>query len=99
MFDLDFNFTAKLWVYQGSAAWHFLTLPEEVAREIKLVCGQRAGFGSVRVKAVIDGTEWKTSIFPDKRSNSFLLPMKAEVRKKCKILAGDEVTVTLLINP
>ena len=37
---------------------------------------------------------WRTSVFPQK-SGGYILPVKAEVRRKVGIAAGDEVTITL----
>lgn len=98
MIDLELSFTAKLWVYTGPGAWHFLTLPTETAQQIKFFHGKHYGFGTIRVKAVIGDTEWKTSLFPDKASNSFLLPIKAGVRKKEVLLAGNQAKVKILIH-
>lgn len=49
----------------------------------------------MRVKATIGKTTWNTSIFPDSESDSFVLPVKAEVRTKEDIGGGDAVTLTL----
>ena len=88
--------TAPLWLWTGeSASWHFITVPEEQADEIRahsLV--HRGGFGSVRVEATIGEVAWRTSVFPQK-SGGYLLPMKAEVRRRTNIVAGDEVRLTL----
>ena len=55
----------------------------------------RSGFGSVRVKARIGKTHWDTSVFPDKASKSYLLPVKASVRKAEKLAAGKTVMIEL----
>ena len=82
----------EVWLYQGMSAWHFLTLPKKEAREIKECFGaKKRGWGSLRVIAKIGKTEWKTSIFPDKRADSYLLPLKADVRKKENVREGDRV--------
>jgi len=90
--------TAPLWLWsEGKGSWHFLTIPPDEAVEIRLesaASGIRRGFGSVRVEATINGVTWKTSIFPQK-SAGYILPIKADVRKRAGIAAGDEVTVTL----
>lgn len=93
-------FTAKIWLYPGdNAAWHFLTLPKNVGTDIKAATvGARRGWGSVPVSVQIRKTKWDTSIFPDKHSGSFILPLKATVRKSEEIEEGDEVTVTLMIR-
>ncbi len=90
----------KVWLYPGDmAAWHFITLTKKIGREIKETRGAHArGFGSLPVEVTIRKTIWKTSIFPDKYSGSYVLPLKAKVRKAEDIEAGDSVTfiITLL---
>ena len=89
--------TSLLWIWRGEAAgrWYFVTVPEEQCAEIKAqALGNRRGFGSVRVEASLNGVIWRTSVFP-LNSGGYLLPVKAEVRRKADIGAGDEVTVTL----
>jgi hypothetical protein len=46
------------------------------------------------VEATIGDVTWRTSVFPMKIGGYFL-PVKAEVRRKAGIGAGDEVTVGL----
>lgn len=88
--------TASLWLWSGeSGSWHFITVPEEQSGEIRAQSLlQRGGFGSVRVEATIDDVTWRTSVFPLK-SGGYILPVKADVRRRANIAAGDEVTVTL----
>ena len=76
-----FRFTAELWRYPGSSGWHFVTLPDETADDIDAAVGDRAGFGSIPVVVTVGHTTWSTSLFPDKAAGSFLLPVKAAVRK------------------
>jgi Domain of unknown function (DUF1905) len=89
--------TSLLWIWKGEAAgrWYFITVPEEQSDEIRAHgFGNRRGFGSVRVEATIDRTTWRTSVFP-LNGGGYLLPVKAEVRHKAGIAAGNEVTVHL----
>ena len=90
--------TGQLWLWSGGqASWHFLTVPEEQAAEIRaesLV--RRGGFGSVRVEARIGEVAWRTSVFP-KKSGGYILPVKKEVRCRAGIAAGDEVSFGLEI--
>jgi SOS-response transcriptional repressor LexA len=97
----DFQFKGMLWRWQGNApaAWHFITLPDDVAGQLKFFSGQRKGFGMLKVKASISGVPWKTSLFPDSKSGSFLLPVKADVRKRAGIADGDTVAVALVYDP
>ncbi|MEY2665451.1 MAG: hypothetical protein RLZZ480_556 [Candidatus Parcubacteria bacterium] len=91
--------TEKVWVYPGDFAnWHFVTLTKKIGQEIKETKGKSArGFGSLPVEVVIGATTWKTSIFPDKRVGSYLLPLKAQVRKKEDIESGESVTFTITL--
>ena len=86
--------TSRLWLWQGtSGSWHFLTIPPEESVEIRLesaASGIRRGFGSVRVRASIGAVAWTTSVFPQK-NGSYVLPVKAAVRRDCAIAAGDTV--------
>ncbi len=87
---------SKLWLYPGPGGWHFITLPSKHAREIKMsLRGMRHGWGSVPVKATIGKTAWKTSLFPERDSASYVLPVKADVRKREKIEEGDTIVLTL----
>jgi hypothetical protein len=94
---MQFEFTAKIWEYAGKDAWHFVTLPLEAAAEIKFFHATAKGFMPIKVTAQIGETTWKTAIFPDSKSGSYLLAIKADVRKKEKLYAGDDVTVSLRI--
>ena len=92
-----YTMTEKVWLYPGEMGnWHFVTLTKKYGQEIKEHFGKnRRGFGSIPVEVVISKTTWKTSIFPDKRAGSYLLPLKAAVRKKEDIEVGDVVTFTI----
>ncbi len=95
-----FKTSAKLWIYPGeNANWHFLTLPKTVGQSIRATYAPlRRGFGSLPVTVTIGATTWDTSIFPDRHSGSYLLPVKARVRIDEELLADDEVSFTLVIR-
>lgn len=95
----SYSFSAELWLYPGEAGWHFLTLPAEIADDLgEEAAAFRKGFGSVRVTAEIAGQSWQTSVFPDSKSGSYLLPVKKAVRMAARISAGDEVAVRLEVQ-
>ncbi|WP_066289194.1 DUF1905 domain-containing protein [Arthrobacter sp. B6] len=95
----SYFFRAELWHYPGEAGWHFLTLPAEVADDLREeAAAVRKGFGSVKVTAEISGHTWQTSVFPDSKSGSYLLPVKKAVRTAARISAGDEVVVSLVLH-
>ena len=90
--------TSLLWIWRGSDAagrWYFITVPEEQSDEIRAhAFGNPRGFRSVKVEARIGDVIWRTSVFP-LNSGGYLLPVKAAVRRKADLSAGDGVTVTL----
>jgi hypothetical protein len=93
---VTYLFDAEVWLYEGDAPWHFATLPVDVADELRArTAGRRRGFGSIRVQATIGSTTWETSLFPDRKSGSYLLPVKAEIRRREQIEPGDTVTIAL----
>ena len=98
--QLKLKLKAKVWLYPVMAGWHFLSLPEKESAQIreKFKLMQR-GWGSLPVSVTIGKTTWKTSIFPDKKTKSYLFPLKADVRKKEKISEGDVVAFSLDIQP
>ena len=96
---LETNFDATIWKYQGKTAWYFISLPVETSAWIKSMQSTRHGFGSVRVHVQLGATRWQTSVFPDSKSNSYVLPLKAQVRKQEKVSEGDEVSIHLQFEP
>jgi len=89
---------AKLWVYQGQASWQFLSLPKGHAKRLKQMFGGIArGFGSLPVSVTIGATTWQTSVFPDSKAGTYLLPIKAQVRKKEGLKPGQMVSFSLRV--
>lgn len=88
-----------MWLYPGMSGWHFITIPEDVSKAITQQFGDmKRGWGSLPVRVTIGKTIWETSIFPDKKVSGYLLPVKADVRKKEGIRADNKVTLTLQIK-
>lgn len=86
----------EIWVFAGKGGWHFATLPPNLTEPLRTVRGGHSGaWGSLRVEATVGASTWRTSLFPDSKAGAFLLPIKAAVRKKEKIAAGDTVLVTV----
>ena len=52
----------------------------------------------VAVTAEIGDVAFQTSVFPDKASASYLLPVKAAVRKAARVKAGDMLKVRIVLQ-
>jgi hypothetical protein len=82
-----------------NAAWHLLYLPHKEAQSIRQKFKPKEkGWSSLPVDAYLGKTKWQTSIFFDKRSQSYILPLKAEVRKKEILIPGDKVEFSIAIR-
>jgi hypothetical protein len=96
-----FDFRAEIWIWDGPAAWHFISVPESVADAIADIADgvgtPKRGFGSVRVEVTVGASRWRTSLFPDKGRGTYLLPVKAAVRRAERIAVGDAVAVRLVL--
>jgi hypothetical protein len=96
----DFTSTFRKYKEDDACGWNFLFMPEELAKEIRENFKWREeGWGRMKVTAKIGGSEWKTSIWFDTKHDTYLLPVKAEIRKKEKIEmeAGKEIRITIWI--
>jgi hypothetical protein len=90
-----FEFVARIWLYPGDAGWRFITLPTDVADALDEVAGERRGFGSVPVVVTVGSSTWATSVFPDSKAGSFVLPVKKAVRRNERVDVDDDVAVRL----
>ena len=88
----------KVWLYPGMAGWHFVNVDKKQSKVIKKVFGKKTrGFGSIPVEVTLGKTVWKTSLFPDKQSGTYLLPLKADVRRKEDVHAEDTISFSIRI--
>ena len=55
-------------------------------------------FGSLAVSVEIGRSTWSTSLFFDSNTNTYLLPLKADIRRQEHIDEGDTVTVRLAVK-
>ncbi len=96
----QYKLQGKVWLYQGKAAWHFVTLPKKQSAAISRFFGSlKRGWGSLPVVVTIGRTSWKTSIFPDSKAGAYILPLKAEVREKERIRSGDTIRFRIEVRP
>lgn len=97
----NYNFKAKLWLYPGeSANWHFITVPKTESQHIRETYSAfKKGWGSLPVIVTIQKITWETSIFPDTKSGTYLLPIKAAIRRTLGIQVNDAITLKIQIKP
>jgi len=92
---IEFESVVWQWGARSDSSWFFATVPAELSEDIREIPRMPRGFGSVRVRARIGGSEWTTSIFPDKDSGTYSLPLKKAVRDAENLAKGDTTVVRL----
>lgn len=92
---IEFEGEVFRWAARQDASWYFAAVPPELSDEIREIPRPYRGFGSVRVRAVIGGSEWATSIFPSSADGTFVLPLRKKVRDAEHLIDGGPVTVRL----
>lgn len=101
------TFETELWRWQpeppAKGSWHFVTITGEAADAIRArafelrALGGGRGFGSVRLRAAVNGVEFATSAFPQGSGEGYVLPVKAEVRRRAGVGEGDLVSVEIRV--
>ena len=96
---LTYRFTSELFVWSGGQTnWYFIRMPVTQSKELReQMDGLTNGFGSIRVEATIQESTWRTSVFPESSTGSYMLPVKKQIRKAAEIEDGDPVEVLLSI--
>jgi len=94
---MDLEFDGEIWFWRGPAPWYFITVPQEECGELKEASRLVTyGWGMIPVTARIGRTEWTTSLFP--KDGSYVVPIKAAVRKAQRLHEGDVVTLRLTVD-
>jgi hypothetical protein len=95
-FYITYQFNATLWQHQGSGGWFFVSLPVQLAEEIREhLHHHEQGWGRMPAHARIGNAEWKTAVWYDTRQGTYLLPVKASIRHAESLQAGDALDVEI----
>jgi Domain of unknown function (DUF1905) len=94
---LEFEFSNALWEWRGPAPFYFLSVPAEMADEIREAARVVSyGWGMIPVIAQIGGIEFKTSMFA--KDGTYVLPIKSIVRVPLNLQVGDQVEVWMRLG-
>ncbi len=95
---IQYQFSAELWKYSSPAGWYFVSLPGEISAEIRAhLKWQEEGWGRMKASARIGELEWETAIWFDRKRQSYLLPIKAEIRKKAGLQLNQSYELSIRI--
>jgi hypothetical protein len=91
------EFSGIIWYWRGPAPHHFVTVPEELCSLLKSTSSLVSyGWGMIPVRAQIGKTVFKTSLFP--KNGSYIVPIKADVRRLEQLSEDDEVFLALEVS-
>ena len=95
---VKYSFKGKPWRYAGPAGWYFVSFPIKLSKEIRdSFRSEEQGWGRLKATAKIGNTEWETAIWFDSKMNTYLLPLRADIRKKEKTEVDKTIDVTVWI--
>lgn len=94
----EYSFKAKPFHHSPTGGWVFVTLPVKISAQIRQKHKwDEEGWGRLKARARINHTEWSTAIWFDTKQNTYLLPLKADIRKKEGIEAGKTLRVSVIL--
>ncbi len=95
---LTLSIETRLIHWRGPAPFFFAPIPLEHGIEIGRISKfVTYGWGVIPVEATISGVVFRTSLFP--KDETYLLPVKQEVRRRVGVTAGDLISVSMTVQP
>ena len=93
---VDLTLIGHLIEWRGPAPFYFVAVPDAQVGEVRWAATRASyGWGCVPVKASVAGVEFTTSLFP--RDGGYLVPLKADVRRRAGIGAGAAIRLRLRV--
>ncbi len=87
-----------MWKHESPGGWHFVSLPKNVSLEIRgNLKWQEEGWGRMKAFAKIGELTWETAIWFDTKRNTYILPIKAQIRSKANIGVNANIETTIWI--
>lgn len=91
------RFSGEMWYWRGPAPWYFITVPDELCRDLQgLAVAVSYGWGMIPVTVTSGSSTWTTSLFP--KDGGYVVPVKAQVRKRERVDEGHTMTVHLTVD-
>ena len=95
---ITYECNASVWKHSATGGWYFVSLPIEFSEEIRQnMKWQEEGWGRLKAKVKIRETSWDTAIWYDTKLGTYILPLKAVIRKKEKIKIGDIFEIEIIL--
>ena len=98
MGKIKYQFKTKMWRHNAPGGWYFASIPENLSKEIREnLQWQEEGWGRMKATAKIKLVEWDSSIWFDTKNECYILPIKAEIRKKTQLELNREFEMIIWV--
>lgn len=98
---IQYIFSAKVFRYSTSSdmvGWTIALLPKELSVEIRNNFKHlEQGWGRMKATAKVGNSQWGTAIWFDTKQDTYLLPIKALIRKKEAIVLDEDVEISIWV--
>jgi len=95
---IKYEFSCRMWKHSSPGGWYFVSLPRLLSKEIREnLKWQEEGWGRMRAHAEIGNIKWETAIWFDTKEETYLLPVKAEIRKKTNLEIDKKIEMNVWV--
>ena len=95
---IKYEYSAQMWKHNSPGGWYFVSLPKTLSKEIREnLKWQEEGWGRMKAFAQIGDLLWESAIWFDTKLDTYILPIKAEIRKKRKLEINQNIEMNLWI--
>lgn len=95
---IKYEFSTKMWKHSSPGGWHFVSLPKNISKEIREnLKWQEEGWGRMKALAKIEQFDWETAIWFDTKMDTYILPVKAEARKRSNLEINKKIEIKIWI--
>lgn len=93
----ELTFSGEIWYWRGPSPYHFVTVPEPHATEIRDVAREVTyGWGMIPVDVCVGGTKFQTSLWP--KNGGYIVPIKDVVRRAEEVDDGDVINLRMMVR-
>jgi Domain of unknown function (DUF1905) len=94
-----YELTAEVWRAEGPSDRYFVTLPDAVTAEVReRFGGSHEAVGSLPISVALGQSIWSTSLYGDAASDSYVIPIKDDVRRRERVREAQIVTLKFAIK-
>jgi len=94
-----YEMTAEVWRSDGPGDRYFVTLPDDVAQAVReKFGGSHQAVGSLPVSVALGKSIWSTSLYADNASNSYVIAIKDDVRRRELVREGQVISLRFAVK-